>query len=166
MIQSLYYVYTLADPRDGAVFYVGKGKGDRIKEHEKEARRGVSSPKCNKINEILTAGLQVDERIVARFDNEQEAYAHESLLIAQFGACLTNGGRIARPDRLLAARFRYIALAIKIKAGAITEPATVWAAALFRGMQGRTDQIIASALAEFGMEKLREGVKPYGVALA
>lgn len=53
-----FYVYELRDPRNGLPFYVGKGKGDRINAHEREARKGVSSPKCERIKEIWAAGLQ------------------------------------------------------------------------------------------------------------
>ena len=32
-----YYVYVLVDPRTKQVFYVGKGKGNRVFDHEREA---------------------------------------------------------------------------------------------------------------------------------
>lgn len=41
---SSFYVYTLAYP-DSKVFYVGKGTGKRIDDHEREARKGVQSYK-------------------------------------------------------------------------------------------------------------------------
>lgn len=28
-----YFVYALVDPRDGSIFYIGKGKGDRPRQH-------------------------------------------------------------------------------------------------------------------------------------
>lgn len=37
-----YYVYALRDPRDGHVFYVGKGKGSRINVHNFEAGKSRS----------------------------------------------------------------------------------------------------------------------------
>ena len=37
-IESLaYYVYALIDPRDNRIFYIGKGKGNRIFQHAKDA---------------------------------------------------------------------------------------------------------------------------------
>ncbi len=32
-----YYVYALSDPRNGRVFYIGKGIGDRINAHTRDA---------------------------------------------------------------------------------------------------------------------------------
>lgn len=93
----MYYVYTLTDPRSGGVFYVGKGKGDRVSAHVKQALKGTNSHKCNKIREILAAGLEVPADIVRRFKNEDAAYRYEKRLIAKIGLeNLTNiepGGR-------------------------------------------------------------------------
>ena len=58
-----YYVYELSDSMDGKVFYVGKGTGNRIGDHEKEAKRGVSSKKCNKIRSILNAGRVINKEL-------------------------------------------------------------------------------------------------------
>lgn len=48
---SRHYVYIYAYP-DGRVFYVGKGKGNRILDHEAEARKGINSRKCDIIRSI------------------------------------------------------------------------------------------------------------------
>lgn len=95
-----YYVYELFDPRDNAVFYVGKGTRSRIDQHEREARAGRISRKCERIRLIESLGLSVGKRKIATFDNEQEAFDHEADVIDQYGlACLTNvipGGGTAR----------------------------------------------------------------------
>lgn len=86
-----YYVYELRDPRSGAVFYIGKGKGRRIDAHEKEAKKGVHSPKCDLIREIWDASLEVEKKILARYAKEEDAYAAERDLIADIGLdSLTN----------------------------------------------------------------------------
>lgn len=103
-----YYVYTLARP-DGNIFYVGKGTGKRIAEHERQARRGVNSHKCYIIRKIWENGGKVVRAIVYRTDNEQEAYDYEARLIADIGRdnlCnLTDGGdgsdgRTLTPEQL------------------------------------------------------------------
>lgn len=85
------YVYELIDPRDGAVFYVGKGKGDRILAHEREAAAGRVSRKCARIRDIWDAGLVVERRKVRSFADEQAAYDFEAALIETRGLhTLTN----------------------------------------------------------------------------
>lgn len=81
----IYYVYELIDPRDLVPFYVGKGKGNRIDCHEKEALDGRISRKCNKIREIKTSGLEILKRKVAMFCEEQAAYDYEEELINNYG---------------------------------------------------------------------------------
>lgn len=57
-----YYVYALRDPRDGRVFYVGKGVGDRINSHQREAGKDPASErlKLRRINEIESSGSAVE----------------------------------------------------------------------------------------------------------
>jgi hypothetical protein len=88
-----YYVYELADPRDGKVFYVGKGKGRRINQHVQEAKSGkIGNPfKLDHIREILRAGHKVTERIVSSGLTEQDALRMEREHIASYGiGSLTN----------------------------------------------------------------------------
>lgn len=111
-----YYVYELVDPRTGAVFYVGKGKGSRIDQHEVEARQGRVSRKCDVIREIEAASLAVGKRKVRFFPDEQDAYDFEAEHIATFAAgSLTNiqpGGGASR------FRFSLAADRIRVKAAA------------------------------------------------
>lgn len=79
-----YYVYTLGWP-SGLVFYVGKGKGKRIADHEKEALRGHDCPKCELIRSIWRSGGTVQRAIVFETDDEQEALAYEMDLINAYG---------------------------------------------------------------------------------
>jgi len=94
---AIWYVYELTDPRNGQVFYVGKGKDNRINEHEVEAKTDHPSYKCNKIRSIWAAGHEVVKQKVAMFWDEEAAYQHEEDRIAEIGLNnLTNifgGGR-------------------------------------------------------------------------
>lgn len=87
-----YYVYLLIDPRDRAIFYVGKGKGDRMKMHGKNAHieKKLGHPKNKRILEIREAGMNVQPLVFAMFDDEREALALERHLIAQWRSLLTN----------------------------------------------------------------------------
>ncbi len=91
-----YYVYELTDPRFNPprVFYVGKGLGGRMYEHEKDMRRllkrgrgGVLrlQPKHKRILEIVDDGEKVVYQVIFRTDNEAEAYRVESWYIDKIG---------------------------------------------------------------------------------
>lgn len=81
----MFYVYELVDPRNGAPFYVGKGKGGRMLAHEREAISGSNHPKCRRIREVWASGLTIERRIVSRHDIEAEAYAAEGARIREIG---------------------------------------------------------------------------------
>lgn len=86
-----FYVYTLTDPRNGAVFYVGKGQRARIDAHEAEAKTGKPNAKCARIRQIWGAGLTVQKAKVSTHEIEADAYRAEAALILQLGAnTLTN----------------------------------------------------------------------------
>lgn len=99
-----WYVYELIDPRSGTVFYVGKGTGNRMHQHEKDAARRVCSKKTRLIKELLDANLEVQKRQVAFFCDEQEAYDAETDWIESIGLeNLTNvlpGGQKAWVERV------------------------------------------------------------------
>ncbi len=76
-----WYVYALRDPRDGgSVFYVGKGKGDRVYQHAVHAKSvgegGTAGLKLSTIREIHHAGLDVGVEIL-RHQIADEATAYE-----------------------------------------------------------------------------------------
>ncbi len=83
-----HYTYTLSYPENypdpekaGTVFYVGKGKDDRINDHERQAKKGVRSHKCSAIRKIWTANCQVVKRKLAFFETHREACMYEIALI-------------------------------------------------------------------------------------
>lgn len=78
-----FYVYVLSD--DGTPFYVGKGSGSRVTDHEADAARGHACYKCNKIRKMWREGREVQKSIVLRTDDETEAYRHEAKLITHIG---------------------------------------------------------------------------------
>ena len=103
---SGFYVYHLFDPRDGVVFYVGKGTGARAWRHEANVRRGVVDNvfKCEKILEIASAGYGVGVRIVSDGLNEANALRLERREIFRIGCdSLTNisGGNRSSHEKLL-----------------------------------------------------------------
>ena len=96
-----YYVYVLADPTDGKVFYVGKGRGRRAWQHFREWRRGkVCNPaKFTRIAEIAEAGHEPSVFVLASGLQEPAAYQTERQVIACIGlANLTNAVRGASSE--------------------------------------------------------------------
>jgi hypothetical protein len=82
--KGLWYVYHLCYPI-GRPFYVGKGIGSRMYQHEKEALGGVESYKCRVIRRIKSKGQQICYRVVFITPDEKEAYEYEVLEIARIG---------------------------------------------------------------------------------
>ena len=81
-----YYVYGLIDPRNNRIFYIGKGTGNRVFEHERES---ISAPDSEKlklktISEIKSMGLDVVKIIINSNLTEAEAFAAEASLINAF----------------------------------------------------------------------------------
>lgn len=91
-----FYVYGLIDPRNHQFFYIGKGTGNRVFEHERES---LDSPESEKlklktITEIKKQGLDVEKVIINSNLSENEAFAAEASLINAInyvsGSRLTN----------------------------------------------------------------------------
>lgn len=105
----MYYVYELIDSRINLPFYVGKGKGNRAYYHLSENKRmRIENPrKYNKIQKIKSEGYEPSVNIVKYFDDENEAYDYEELLIKKYGrkniddgGILTNICESSRPPKL------------------------------------------------------------------
>lgn len=96
-----YYTYVLLRP-DGVPFYVGKGRGNRVLQHELEAMRQsnlkrTNPHKCNTIRRIVTRGEQILYRIDRVYSDADQlsCLEREAALIGQFrrrcdGGTLTN----------------------------------------------------------------------------
>lgn len=82
-----YYVYALSDPRDGQVFYVGKGKGDRVFQHAVHARKVSDSEptgvlKLDTIRAIHSAGDRVGVELIRHgLPDEATAFEVEAAVI-------------------------------------------------------------------------------------
>ena len=110
------YVYKLIDPRDGKVFYIGKGRNNRVFDHvydtakymreieeenvDGESQVDMVSEKINTIMEIKNAGLDVIYVIHRHGLSDEEAFLVESALIDDYSG-LTNlqSGRGSRDKR-------------------------------------------------------------------
>lgn len=77
-----YYVYALVDPRDQKIFYIGKGKDNRVFQHAEAAlNENEESLKLNTIRNIIKDGQKVQHYILRHNLTEDEAYLVESSLI-------------------------------------------------------------------------------------
>ncbi len=82
-----FYVYHLVDPFTGAVFYVGKGCGARVFQHEKDLLGGMSvnQEKDRVLHSIIARGGEVHFSIVQRNMSESRALWLEQMEIDRIG---------------------------------------------------------------------------------
>lgn len=177
----MFYVYTLTDPRTGDVFYVGKGSGRRLHNHEVEARRGVYSAKCDHIRAIWAAGHSVGRSVISRHDDENEALDAEYEAIEAIGLdALTNvlpGGKLGAEAYLARAGERakremrkgLIALAPKFAAAMKAKRHSGGFGAYINGrwieFSDAYEKLFRDMVKAVGFEESRDIMAPHGVEL-
>lgn len=109
--EAKWYVYTLSSSITGAIFYVGCGSGQRMHDHEREARacKDDSDPlkmKVSCIKAIWGAGGCVVKTVIANFWDREGGLALEADLIDHYGKDqLANiQGGIRKTKAVIAAR--------------------------------------------------------------
>lgn len=76
------YIYTLSDPANNTVFYIGKGKGNRVFAHANASLKNPNdNDKVAKIREIRKRGKTVKYEIIRHGMTEEQALEVESALI-------------------------------------------------------------------------------------
>jgi len=84
-----YYVYLLKDNRDGSIFYVGKGSGNRVVKHMEGIASGFMASRNkdlqDRMQSILSSGGEIEWEIVFRSNNEEVAYEEERRWIHDLG---------------------------------------------------------------------------------
>ncbi len=81
-----YYVYILKDPRNDTIFYVGKGKGNRLFQHVQCAlENATDNDKYNLIREIHKDGKEVEHFILRHGLEEKLSLEIESTIIDLLG---------------------------------------------------------------------------------
>jgi GIY-YIG catalytic domain protein len=81
-----YYVYALVDSRNSKIFYIGKGKENRVFQYAKGALEDAFSEnapnlKLDTIRSIISEGKKVAYYIIRHNLEEKQAYLVESTLI-------------------------------------------------------------------------------------
>lgn len=84
-MNKIYYVYEYIDPRNNKVFYVGKGKGNRLTTHLRKSSLTKDTPKSKLIKEILNEGLSPIIQKVKENLTEEESLQYEMELIKFYG---------------------------------------------------------------------------------
>lgn len=78
-----FYIYLYSDPRDGSIFYVGKGQGDRAFFHLNDPG---PSEKVERIAQIRAAGMEpIIEVLVHGLETEELAFKLEASIIDLLG---------------------------------------------------------------------------------
>lgn len=107
------YVYLLKDPRNGQIFYIGKGTGNRIFTHINEAiHNPMETDKLKRIRRIRKSGREVQYEILRHGLEEEEALEVEAAIIdyispskltnENIGSDSTKRGRMTIPEIIAA----------------------------------------------------------------
>lgn len=96
---NIFYVYVLFRPWDGSPFYVGKGKGDRWRDHERPSENHPNRHLMNVIKKAKRLNLEIPKVKIRENLTELEAFEIEKSFIAAIGrgksgplVNLTDGG--------------------------------------------------------------------------
>lgn len=89
-LSGKFYTYALFDV-SGKIFYIGKGKNNRINSHVKPSLLSEKSYKNNKIKDILAKQGYVRREILTEHDNEIDSLHMEKFLIERYGVFLEGG---------------------------------------------------------------------------
>ena len=84
MPHKIYYVYVLFRPWNGSPFYIGKGKGDRWRDHERDGGR-FNRHLANVIRKAKRLGAEIPKVKIRAGLTEQEAFQTEVTFIAAIG---------------------------------------------------------------------------------
>lgn len=71
------YVYALVDPRNNCIFYIGKGKGNRVFQHAEDALQentDIHNLKLETIRSIHKDGLKVKHYIIRHKLSDETAF--------------------------------------------------------------------------------------------
>lgn len=84
-----WYVYLLCNPDTGNPFYVGKGTGKRMYDHEND-HSGVNQEKRDIIRRLREQGKEVLKKKIAEFSLETDALIYEWAMINLYHEQITN----------------------------------------------------------------------------
>jgi uncharacterized protein len=89
-MESDFYIYLYIDPRTDKVFYVGKGRLERVNRHIMQARDYSNSSYSKKpivtyIRDLWDQGLEPIVKMYAENITEEESFVIETNLIREFG---------------------------------------------------------------------------------
>lgn len=163
-----YYVYQLIDPRNERPFYVGKGKGPRVREHEHEARTGGIGEKCDRIREIWAQGFEVKREIIAEFDSEERAFAREMQIIKRIGLKnLTNKTRGGGGSRTRKCRGTLTELRAEAATFAMVmrKLSLGWTWLGEQNIRHILEWMIGEAICEYGPENFVKVMKKHGISV-